>query len=279
MVAARSLLVLVGEARMTFEELIGPAVVAAIVSGAVSIFGSIFSNRSLRKINGEKIASEERSAERKFEFEKELSERKFFYERSLHDYRRRVEFAEELLTSFYKLKDTIRAIRSPMSYESEAKDRIRDASEGRDLARSRDSYYVANARIQKNSEFLSDIISKKYRAQAVFQGDTHRAFELVVSVINTIQIASSMLVDQAGKTRQDVEFWRKLEREIWDAAPPNKPDELTIKILQAIEIIETAVRPTLEQGEQRKSAQADPPPALSTCSSSGKLPASTMGAT
>ena len=51
---------------MNLNELIGPAVVAATVSGFVTILGNVFSNRSSRSINSEKIVSEKELAERKF---------------------------------------------------------------------------------------------------------------------------------------------------------------------------------------------------------------------
>jgi hypothetical protein len=232
---------------MNVNDLIGPAVVAAIVSGFVTILGNVFSNRSSRSINSEKIASEKELAERKFGFETDLAEGKFRYEQALHDYRRRVEFAEEVLASFYKLKDTVWVIRGPFSYGNEGETRKRREHEIEAEARSRDGFYVPIARIQKNSEFLSHLASKKYRAQAVFQNEIHRAFELTVEVLNAIQIASSMLVDQVGQERTDAPFWRKLERDIWDTSSPDKPDELSQKILQAIDIVEKAVRPTLER--------------------------------
>jgi hypothetical protein len=232
---------------MNVDDLIGPAVVAAIVSGVVTFVGNIYSIRSSRSINSEKIASEKELAERKFKFDTDLAEKKFRYEQALHDYRRRVEFGEELLTSFYKLKDTIRSIRGPFSYGDEGETRKRREHENEADARARDGFYVPIVRIQRNSEFLSDLTSKKYRAQAVFQNEIHRAFEIAVEVLNAIRVASSMLVDQVGQQRVDTEFWRGLEREIWDTSSPDKPDELSKKILQAIDIVEKAVRPTLER--------------------------------
>jgi hypothetical protein len=229
------------------NDLIGPAVVAAVVSGFVTILGNIFSNRSSRSINAEKIASERELAERKFEFKKDLAERKFRGEQALHDYRRRVEFGEELLAAFFKLKDTVRSIRGPFSFGNEGESRKRREFEIEAEAKSRDGFYVPIARIQKNSEFLSDLTSKKYRAQAIFQNEIHRAFELAVEALNAIQRASSMLVEQVGQPRVDSDFWRKLERDIWDLSSPENPDELSKKILQAIDIVEKAVRPTLER--------------------------------
>jgi hypothetical protein len=54
-----------------------------------------------------------------------------------------------------------------------------------------------------------------------------------------------MLLDHVGQARDDTEFWRKLESQIWNTAPPDKPDELSQKIDQATEVVEKAVRPTL----------------------------------
>ncbi|NOJ40328.1 hypothetical protein [Bradyrhizobium australiense] len=235
---------------MTINELIGPAVVAAVVSGFVTIIGNIFSNRSSRTINTEKIASESNLAERKFEFERELSERRFWYERELHDYRRSVEFAEELLASFYKLKDTIREIRGPFSFGDEGSARNRKEYETEAEARSRDGYYVPIARIHQHKDFLSEVTSKKYRAQAIFRSDIRRAFELMVEVLNAIQIASNMLVQNVGQDRNDHDLWQKLERQIWDVSKPDEPDELSQKVEQAIAIVERAVRPTLERTDK-----------------------------
>ena len=57
---------------MTPTDLIGPAVVAAIVSGVVSILGSIFSNRTTKRLHQEKLDADERLAERRFGFDVEL---------------------------------------------------------------------------------------------------------------------------------------------------------------------------------------------------------------
>lgn len=231
---------------MDFNALIGPAVVAAAVSGIVTIIGNSLSNKSSRAINLEKIASEKDLAERKFEAETDLAERKFKQEQALHDYRRTVEFGEDLLSSFYKLKDVVRAVRGPFSYGDEGATRKRRPNEIEAEAQSRDGFYVPIARLQKETTFISDLLSKKYRAQAVFGNDVHRAFEMTVEVLNKIQIASNMLVENVGQGRQEPEFWRGLERDIWDTSGPDKPDALAQKILDAIGLVEKAVRPALE---------------------------------
>jgi hypothetical protein len=65
---------------------IGPAVVAAVVSGIVS-YGALI----------KKLDSERKLAERRFEYDKDLAERRFSYERDLHDHGRRIELAEQPL--------------------------------------------------------------------------------------------------------------------------------------------------------------------------------------
>lgn len=232
---------------MDYAALIGPAVVAAAVSGLVTIVGNFSSNRSSRTINSERIASEKDLAERKFQAETGLAERRFKHEQALHDYRRTVEFGEDLLSSFYKLKDVVRAVRGPFSYGDEGATRKRRPNEIEAEAQRRDGFYVPIVRLQNETNFISELLSKKYRAQAVFGNDVQRAFELAVQTLNAIQIASNMLVENVGQPSNDPEFWRGLEKDIWDTSRPDKPDQLAQKVLDAIAIIEKAVRPTLSQ--------------------------------
>jgi hypothetical protein len=63
----------------------------------------------------EKLAFDQKLAERKFEFEKELAERWFKYDRDLHDHKRRIELAEEVLADFYKAREILLEARSPGS--------------------------------------------------------------------------------------------------------------------------------------------------------------------
>src|SRR5260370_21514328 len=96
-----------------------------------------------------------------------LDEHKLKPEQALHDYSRTVEFGEDLLSSFYKLKDVVRSVRGPFSFGNEGESRKRREREIEAEARSRDGFYVPIVRIQKETGFISDLLSKKYRAQAV----------------------------------------------------------------------------------------------------------------
>src|SRR5208337_2818708 len=98
---------------MDWGALIGPAVVAAGVSGIVSVVGLIVSTRTARAIHTEKLnfdrdqaahklAFDERLAENKFSYDRELAERKFAQEREQLVYKRQFELAEGLLADAYR---------------------------------------------------------------------------------------------------------------------------------------------------------------------------------
>jgi hypothetical protein len=57
------------EASMDVSSVIGPAVVAAGVSGIISIVSSVMSMRAARRIHMEKLEFDRDLAERRFEFE------------------------------------------------------------------------------------------------------------------------------------------------------------------------------------------------------------------
>jgi hypothetical protein len=116
---------------MDATSLIGPAVVAAVISGLVSGIGILLSTRTARAIHTEKLAFDREQAERKMTADIELGERKltadialaarkFEYDRDLDAWKRRTSLAEEVLADFYQAKDIIDAARSPGSLGGES---------------------------------------------------------------------------------------------------------------------------------------------------------------
>ena len=69
-----------------------------------------------KAMHREKLAFDQKLAERKFEFDKELAERRFKYDRDLHDHKRRIELAEEVLADFYEAREIILKACSPEAY-------------------------------------------------------------------------------------------------------------------------------------------------------------------
>ncbi|MGI8567668.1 MAG: hypothetical protein ACR2KT_00530 [Methylocella sp.] len=164
---------------MDWGALVGPAVVAAVVSGIISVIGLVVSTTTARALHTDKLKSDERLAERKFafdkelaerkfEFDKELAERRFKYDRGLHDHKRRVELAEQVLTAFYHVKDVFVNARSPFSFGNEGEERPRRGIESEGLARLRNSYYVPIARLNKEAEVFAKLYGNRSRFKAYF---------------------------------------------------------------------------------------------------------------
>jgi hypothetical protein len=87
---------------MDFSSLIGPAVVAAVISSLVPGLGFLISARTTRAVHAERLAFEAEQFERRVSAEIALAEKKVTLDRALAAWKRRTELAEEVLTDFYK---------------------------------------------------------------------------------------------------------------------------------------------------------------------------------
>jgi hypothetical protein len=172
-----------------------------------------------------------------------LAERKFQLDVALADRKRRQEMAEDLLSGFYQARTVMQSVRSPLSFESEGAERPRPDYENEAQARSRNIYYVPLARLKKHSEFLSDFMSKRYRAQAMFGAGIGGAFQSVHEVVGAVQVSSDMLIQMAGEGL-DPTTRRQFEKDIWWTNLAD--DSLDQKIQQAIQAVEAICRPILE---------------------------------
>ncbi|MGH6836931.1 MAG: hypothetical protein ACREC9_15655 [Methylocella sp.] len=164
----------------------------------------------------------------------------------MHDHKRRVELAEELVAGFHQFRHVIQAIRSRHAYPDEGAGRPRGEYETEEQARHRDRYYVPLARWKNNSEFISGQMSKRYRARTLFEADIDQAFQELHEVLTTIQSAAGTLIgmsDFSDPARND-DIWEECEREIgW---VQTKEDHLDQKVCQAIKTVEAVCRPILE---------------------------------
>ncbi|MFA6205338.1 MAG: hypothetical protein WC689_03945 [Methylocystis sp.] len=227
--------------------LIGPAVVAAVVSALVAIVVLLVNRATTFQLHRDKLQADQGLAERKFEFDKEIAERKFKYDRDLHDHKRRVELAEAILADFYQMDDVIRSIRSPAAFAGEAAERTRGENELEDEARQRDTYFVPIARLTKHSEFISALMSKRYRSRAVLGYTMDEAFRLIHEVISRIQVSATTLTNMINRgrvTRGNQALWDRCEADIWYGLADEDPLEPIVK--RAISIAEEVCRPVLE---------------------------------
>jgi hypothetical protein len=103
--------------------LIGPAIVAAGVSGAISVVGLIVATRAVRRLHADKLEFDFALAAHKFNLDKalgeiraaadpSLAEMKFKYDRDLSELKRTTELAERAVAQFYQVRDVIDAVRS-----------------------------------------------------------------------------------------------------------------------------------------------------------------------
>lgn len=229
---------------MNWATLLGPAVVAAIVSGIISVVGFLVSARTARRLHREKLTFDERQAEQKFEFDKALAERRFDLDSRLADRKRRQELAEEVLSGFHQVRDLIRAIRSPMSFEGEAKKRVRLPSETDALARTKDNYHVILERLHDRHESIANLMSRQYRMQAWFGAEAAAPFDKLHQAITSVRVSAEMLVSCAGEGFQqsDPDTWKQWRRDIWWG---HQPDPIEAKVDEAVAAIEAICRPIL----------------------------------
>ena len=234
---------------MDWGTFIGPAVVAAVVSGIIATVGMFVNRSTTIRVHEDKLRADRELAERKFKFDKELAERKFDYDREFHDHKRRVELAETILSDFLQMVDVIQAVRSPLAFGGEGVGRTRHEGETEEQARQRDSYYVPLARLIKHSEFVSGLISKRYRSRAVLGAQIDQAFQEIREVIIRIQTSSNTLMRMVGVSEQVWDRNEKLisrcEADIWEGLPED--DQLKLQTTRSIEIVETVCRPILER--------------------------------
>jgi hypothetical protein len=84
--------------------------------------------------------------------------------------KRRIEFAEEVLTLFYEVRDAFSFIRGPPGWVREGSTRPRDEHELEAVAPIMDRAYVVVDRYKKQDPLFSNLRSKRYRFMAIFRG-------------------------------------------------------------------------------------------------------------
>lgn len=231
---------------MDWKTLIGPAVVAAIISGLVAIIGFWISSRITRAVHGERLAFEREQTERRVTAEIALAEKKVALDRAFETWKRRADLAEETISDFYELRDIMKSVRSPASYEGEGRTRRRDPNESEEMARSRDTYFAILERLNSHRETIAKLMSRQYRMVALFGKDAAEPFKLLYGAIGSVTVSARMLIRCTGETdRPPSASFRKWEADIWSG---HDPDPVGTKIDQAVDAIEWVCGPILEAG-------------------------------
>jgi hypothetical protein len=233
-----------------------------VVSGIISVVGALVNRSTTIRVNKEKLETDRELAERKFNFDKELAERrlssestmaerKFQYDRDLHDHKRRVELAENILAGFYQCADVFQEIRSPTGFGGEAADRKKREGETETQSNELNTYFIPIARIKRNSEFISNLMKGRYQSRAILGSGIDEAFQGVRDAIIKIQVSATTLSRMADRGGTAIALNRKLiddcEAAIWQSMPGDDPIQPLVD--RAIAVAESICRPILERAQ------------------------------
>lgn len=240
--------------------LIGPAVVAAVISGTVAVIGFVITSRNARSIHREKIAADKELSERKisaditlakrkFDFDGQLAERKILLDIQLVARKRQTDLAEQVLADFYRVRDVFIWARNSGSSGSEGNSRPRLDNENHDTANFLDVLYIPIERLGKERELFARIHANQHRFTANFGAVADEAFIDIRTVHNKIMNASSFAISMERKTgfQRDTaahaDLLNRMHATIW--AGMEEPDTIAATVDKAVAVIEALCVPIL----------------------------------
>jgi len=163
-------------------------------------------------------------------------------------HKRKSELAEEVLSSFYEIRDVFNWVRFPASYSSEGETRPTSEDETQNQAQARRNWYVPVERLTSHTELFSRTQSLKYRFIAYFGSNAEAPFRKVKEIHDKILTSAGMLIrteprDDRGSLPQNVQDLRdRCEENIgWFL----DEDPLAPLIEEAIQDIENLCQPYL----------------------------------
>ena len=116
-------------------------------------------------------------------------------------WKEKIEIAEEVLASFFEIKDVIATIRTPFSSESEGKSRKKGENEFSDASELLDRGYIVFERYQNKKDVFVKYNTLKYKFMATFGADTEDIFSESNRILNSIFISARQLQLIIGKSK------------------------------------------------------------------------------
>jgi hypothetical protein len=232
-----------------WEDLVGPAVIAAAVSGIISVIAMLVNRSTTVALHREKIDADIKLAREKFEFDKDLAERKILHDMQNSDRRKRQELAEDLIAGFLEVQDTMQSIRSPFGYGGEGATRPREPNETADQTRRKDSQYVTFERFERHRETIAKLMSLRHRASAWFGNEIREPFLKINQAINSVMTSAKLLSEPlyGEMSSEEKTMWTDMRRDVWSHGDEN--DKIAAQIISAVSQIEEICRPVLESKE------------------------------
>ena len=238
---------------MDWTTFIGPAAIAAAVSGVITMVVMFVNRATSIKVNQDKIRADTQLAERKFAFDKELAERRFTYDRQQAIFRRRFELAEQVLADAYRFRDLMKYVRSGFSFVGEGETRQTAGTEPEGIKRTKDNYFVPIERLQKESEFISAMMAKRHASSAHFGADSEKAFKAFNAAMHHVRVASSMLIQLADDHHpNNQELQEKMRCDISEPMAEHEgQNRIGKEVDEGVMLIEGFCRPVLEESSSK----------------------------
>ena len=226
-------------------------VASALVAALVSLVVSLMNSTSAEKIAAEKNTSDLVLAQKRFDFEKQLAEQRLKFEQQQILFKKRFELAETVLSDAYQFERIMGWVRSPGSFGGEGQTRDAQESESDNVKRSRDSYFVPIERSNKEAEFISKMMARRFTCRTHFGNEMDKAFQDFHMAQQTTVTYAALLIrrvqDHQYQTDQLLSSNNKLEAVIWDMPnPTGGPNEVSLKLKEALEIVERLTKPILD---------------------------------
>jgi hypothetical protein len=179
---------------MDYTTLIGPAVVAAVIAGLISVITLLMNRATTLSMHSQRLAFDREQAERRVNAEIALADRKVTLDRALAAWKRRTELAEEVLADFYKARDIIEAARSPGGFGDEGATRQKQPWETEDDTRTLNAYFRTIERLNAHGDFFSQLFARSHRFIALFGSEAVQPFDELWHMRGKILIAVRMLI-------------------------------------------------------------------------------------
>ncbi|MFH1719032.1 MAG: hypothetical protein ABIF19_16890 [Planctomycetota bacterium] len=173
--------------------------------------------------------------------------------------KRKIELAEETLTSFFEIKDAISFIRNHWSSGSEGSTRKRADYETEAESQLLDRGYIVFERYESKKEMFVRFNTLKYKFMAVFGTETESIFIDTNKTLNSIFVSANMLSthywQRQGRVKMEAaEFQKHLDEMhrhegiFWDRY--NDDDEIRNQLAATQKELERVTTPCFEEPMQ-----------------------------
>ncbi len=242
---------------MTWSLFLSSAAVAGVISGIVSLIGLLINRATTLSTHSQRLAFEREQEERRFVREvgvteakiradSALAQRKLDLDRAFEAWKRKTEFAEQLLTDFYEAKEIVEGARFPGRWSNEGATRPREAWESEADSALLDSYFSTTERLTNKGEFFSRLFARRYRCMALFGREAAAPFDELQKIRNEVLVAVRMLITTH---RNQTEGSLPRDRGMWEAKIGwglTDTDPIAVRLDAAINVIEAIFRPAIE---------------------------------